>query len=350
MAGESNSGDLRFLRRTLIVLGLVILALFFWQILDVLLLAFGAVLVAILLRAFADLIAGHTPLSDKWALAAAMTLVAIAVLGAAALFGAEVRAQISALGEALPHAWESFQQRVGGEGWGQGLLERIFGESGGTSLVSRLGGVAMTVLGAAADFLLVVFGGVYFALQPGLYKRGLAALAPRSLQGEARDTIEVCGSALRLWLLGQLISMTLVGCLTTAGLWLIGMPSALALGLLAGFAEFVPIVGPIMAAVPALLLAFSQGTTMVLWTLGVYLVVQQVESNMIMPLVERRMVSLPPALLLFAVVTTAILFGPLGVLFATPLTVVAFVLIKKLYVRETLGKDTSVPGEQESGT
>jgi predicted PurR-regulated permease PerM len=155
-----------------------------------------------------------------------------------------------------------------------------------------------------------------------------------------------CGGALRLWLLGQLASMVIVGVLTGVGLWLVGLPSPFVLGLLAGLAEFVPIIGPILAAIPGLVLALSYGTEMVVWVLAVYVIVQQIESYVILPVVQRKAVSLPPALTLFAVVAMGVLFGPLGLLFATPLTVVAFVLVKKLYLVDALHERTEIPGER----
>jgi predicted PurR-regulated permease PerM len=139
--------------------------------------------------------------------------------------------------------------------------------------------------------------------------------------------------------------MMLVFVLTGLGLWAIGLPAALALALLAGLAEFVPLIGPVVAAIPALLIALAEGWQTALWTLLLYLAIQQVESNLIMPLVQHRVVSLPPAVALFAVVAFGLLFGSLGVLFATPLAVVIFVAVKKLWVRETLGEPTELPGE-----
>ncbi|WP_272910997.1 AI-2E family transporter [Falsiroseomonas oryziterrae] len=158
------------------------------------------------------------------------------------------------------------------------------------------------------------------------------------------------GAALRLWLGAQLVSMAIVGTLAGLGCWALGLPSPLALGLFAGLANFVPLIGAVAGAVPPVLLALAEGGTTFLWTAALFLAIQQVESNMIMPLVERRMVSLPPALLLFAVVAVGVVFGLPGILLAAPITVVAFVLVKKLYVRETLGRATEVPGEAEATT
>jgi predicted PurR-regulated permease PerM len=134
--------------------------------------------------------------------------------------------------------------------------------------------------------------------------------------------------------------------LTGGALWLIGLPSPLALGLIAAIGEFVPFLGPILAALPALIIAGSQSTEIFLWTLAAFVVIQQIESNLIAPIVQRETVSLPPALSLLSVLAFGVVFGPLGLILAVPLTVVAYVLVKKLYVRETLGEETRVPGEE----
>ncbi len=286
-------------------------------------------------------------MSNSWALATA-TLALLAGIGVAVwLFGAEVRAQVAELVERLPQAWRSFEERVGITDFGQRLVSRA--EDVAPAAGSVLSGVASVVtsfVGGLADLLLVVFGGLYLAAQPALYRDGvLLLLPPGGSRERVAGTLDASGTALRRWLLGQLIAMLLVFVLTGLGLWAIGVPAALALALLAGLAEFVPLVGPVVAAIPALLIALVEGWQTALWTLLLYLAVQQVESNLIMPLVQHRVVSLPPAATLFAVVAFGLLFGSLGVLFATPLAVVIFVAVKKLWVRETLGERAHLPGE-----
>jgi predicted PurR-regulated permease PerM len=139
--------------------------------------------------------------------------------------------------------------------------------------------------------------------------------------------------------------MVLVGLMIATGAFLIGIPSPLALGLIFGLMEFVPVVGPIAGAVPVLLVALGQGWEMALWALGLVLVVQQVESNLIMPLVSGRAVQLPPAVGLFAVVAMGIVFGPLGLVLGYPLAVVCDVAVRRLYVRETLGESVDITAE-----
>jgi predicted PurR-regulated permease PerM len=213
-------------------------------------------------------------------------------------------------------------------------------------MFSQVGGILMTIFGGIAHTLLVIAGGIYLAAQPDLYRKGLLKLVPKPSRGLAGDALDASGKALKLWLLGTFVSMALVGSLTAFGLWLIGVPSWLALGLLAGLFEFIPIIGPIAAAIPGVLLALTVGIDTFLWALALYILIQQMEGNVIQPLVQRYAVDLPPALLLFSVVAGGFLFGIIGIIFAAPLTVVAYVMVKRLYVREALDTETSLPHEK----
>jgi len=142
------------------------------------------------------------------------------------------------------------------------------------------------------------------------------------------------------------IAMLMVGVLIGGGALLIGIPSPFALGLIFGLAEFVPVVGPVARAVPVLLVAVGQGWEMTFWALGLAVIVQQVESNLIMPLASGHAVQLPPAVGLFAVVAMGVLFGPLGLVLGYPLAVVVDVAVRRLYVRETLGESVEIAGEK----
>ncbi len=203
--------------------------------------------------------------------------------------------------------------------------------------MSRIGGALGTFVSAVANLFLVLFAGLYIAAQPRLYHDGFLKLVPPQERDRIGATLVRCGRALRNWLLGQAIAMVMVGVLTWAGLALLGVPSALALGLFAGLAEFVPILGPIAAAIPALIIALSQDTKVALWVLALFVVIQQIEGNLLQPIIQRKMVALPPAITLFAVLAFAILFGVMGALLAAPLAVVTLVVVQDLYV-ETIEK------------
>jgi predicted PurR-regulated permease PerM len=343
---QPGSQDLHaFAARVLIVLGLVALALFLWRVADVLLLIFGASLVAILLRTIADPLMRWMP--ERVALGVAVLAILLVIGGTALLFGTEIRSQLSELMNRLPGGWKSVEALIAANEIGAMLLDALRKAGPDFSAiavqVTQAGAIAA---GAVVQLLIVAFGGLYLAGSPDIYRNGLLKLFPEGGRERVAGVIDASARALRLWLLGQLITMIIVGLLTGLGLWLIGVPAPLALGLLAGLFEFIPYIGPILAAIPGILIALTVGFDIALLALLVYVVVQQVESNAVVPLVARQVLALPPALAVFSVIALGLVFGPLGFVFAAPLTVLLVVAIGKLYVRETLGASTSIPGEK----
>lgn len=348
MAEKQDRPDHRlFIERLLITLLIGALALLLWELRHVLILVFAAVLVSVIFRILANPIEKRLHLPDGVALAAAVIIVLALFAAAMWLFGAEVVAQSSALGEAIPNAWAVVQERLDAMGLGEPVRQWVQGLGSGDGVLSSLGGLAMTFSSGLADTLLVLFGGIYLAAQPDLYRTGIIKLIPERGRSLAASALDDSWKALRLWLLGRLVSMTVVGILTGVGLSIIGIPAALTLGILSGILEFVPFIGPIISAIPAVLLALAVDPSAALWTIALYLVVQQIEGNLLEPLVQQRAVSLPPALLLFSIVIGGLLFGIPGILVAAPLLVVTFVMVKRLYVRETLHTDTPMPGEED---
>ena len=216
---------------------------------------------------------------------------------------------------------------------------------GGGSL-SGFGRTLLSIGSGLADLLVVIFAGIYLATQPNFYRMGAIKLVPPARRKIAAEAMLESERALRLWLKGQAIAMVVVGLLTGFGLWILGMPSALTLGLLAGVLEFIPFAGPIIAAVPAILLALAVSPELALWVTLLYVAVQQFEGNLLTPLVQQYAVDLPGAVLLFSLIGFGTLFGTLGVILAAPLAVVTMVLVKRLYVIETLDTPTPIPGEK----
>ncbi len=339
-------GDRPFIRRVLIVIALVAVAFLLWQLRTVVIMLFGAVVVATVFRALADVIKKWARLPDGVAVALSIILILGSLAGIVFVFGGQISDQVASLSKALPDAWRSLQARVENMGFGDPLGALVDGgkPDGGAGGIGRF---VMSVGGGIADTLVVVFGGIFLAAQPNFYRIGAIKLVPqakRALVGEAMIDSE---RALRLWLRGQLFAMVLVGLLTGLGLWLIGVPSALALGLLAGLLEFIPFAGPVLAAIPGVLLALVVSPELALWTVALYIGVQQIEGNLLQPLVQQYAVDLPPVVLLFSLLAFGMLFGVIGIIFAAPLTVVSYVLVKRLYVQEALGTKTPIPGEDK---
>jgi predicted PurR-regulated permease PerM len=333
--------DWVFVRRVLIVFAIGALALALWALSDILLMMFGAVLVAVLLRTLAAPIVARTGISVPWALFLVVTLILAAFAALILPFGARLAEQTEYLFQQLPMAFHSVAQELD--------LGSVADDLKG----SAIGGLALqafswgtTVFGAAAAFVLILVGGIYFAAAPRDYRSGAIELFPDRWRTMIAATIDDSGFALTRWLRAQFIAMAIVGTLTGLGMWLVGVPSSLALGLIAGLTEFVPIIGPIVGAVPAVLLASSQSWDLALWALGVAVLVQQIENNVIMPFVVGRVVELPAAIGLFSTVAMGVLFGPMGLLLGYPLAIVADVAVRRLYVREALGKPVDIPAER----
>ena len=336
--------DLSFLRKAAIAAALTGLAFMVIKLADVLMMAFGAVLVAVLLHAVAEPIARRTRVNRPVALVLAV-LIVLGLLGVSLwLFGSQAALQAAALIELIPQAWAGFQARLSANPLGLYLLQhlRSLGETDGllVSFGSRL--VSGASAGLAAT-VIVFFAGLYLAFHPQTYVGGLLRLAPAAARPRTAEVLTACGEALDRWLVGQLISMVLVGTTTGVGLWLAGVPAPLALGVLAGLGQFIPVVGPGAAMVPGLLIALAQGPETLAWAAVVYVGAMQFEANVVTPLLLRQMVQLPMALTLFAVLAMGVLLGPLGVLFATPLAVVAYVVVRMIYVEGVLGDRLDAP-------
>lgn len=347
MAAKDKVRDERlFIRRVLIVLGLAALFFVLWQLRMLLLMLFGAVVIATIFRAVADTICRYTRLPGSVSTGLGILLVLGLVVTLVTLFGAQIGQQVAILRETLPAAWRELEARVGDIGLAEQLdrLVATITTPGGGSLTG-FGRTLLSIGGGLADLVVVIFAGVYLATQPNFYRVGVIKLVPPARRKIAAEAMLECERALRLWLMGQGIAMVLVGLLTGIGLWALGMPSALLLGLIAGLLEFIPFAGPILAAIPAVLLALAVSPEMALWVVLLYVAVQQLEGAVLQPIIQQYAVDLPGAVLLFSLIGFGTLFGTLGVILAAPLAVVTLVLVKRLYVIETLNTETPIPGE-----
>lgn len=323
----------------------VVAGLLVWRLADVLLLAFGAILVAVLLHALSEPLTKHLRAPRLVALTLAVAGLVAAIGGTVWLFGQQITLQISTLGELLPRAWEAVQAPLATSPIGAYVLDDLQRLRHADGLVVQTASrLVRDSLSAAAATVIVLFSGLYLAFHPSTYVRGLLRLVPLGGRERAAEVLEACGDALNRWLLGALASMLLVGGSVGLGLWWAGVPSPLALGVLAGLAQFVPVVGPMAATVPALIVAAAQGPQTLAWTAAIYLGASQFEANVVTPLMLRQMVELPMGLTLFAVLAMGVLLGPLGALFATPLAVVAYVIVRRVYVEDVLGDRGPAPG------
>ncbi|HEU4810384.1 MAG TPA: AI-2E family transporter [Sphingomicrobium sp.] len=341
--------DSEFVRRALIVLGLVALAFLAWQLRTVIVLLFGAVVVATIIRAIADPCTNRLRMPEPAAVLIAVLVIVALVGGVAWLLGNQIAAQTETLADTLPTALATVDGWLATVGLAhpiQSWLAELHQHGG--ALVSRFSSWLSNASAGLANLLIVFFGGIFLAAEPRFYKTGVIKLVPPHRRPLVADAMRDSENALRLWLRGQLAAMVVIGVLTGTGLWMLGIQSWLVLGILAGFFEFIPFAGPILSAIPAVLIALVQSPELALWTALMYVFVQHFEAYLVQPLIQQYAVEVPAVVLLFALLAFALLFGIIGVVFAAPLTVVTYVLVKRLYVREALDTPTPIPGEDKS--
>ncbi len=382
--GGLSARQVPFARRVVIVVVIAIailaVALFLWNAIDVLLLAFAAILIGAVLRGMAQWLAPKARLPVGGALA----VVILAFVGFFILLGVliapHVATQFEKLADQLPQSIESAQERLRQYQWGR----KILGNGDSASVAQQAGNapgnqsadapenqarpgeavVAQAIqattrpatLGSVARYarqfaegvftlVLVLIVGIYLAAQPGLYVDGFLKLFPQAERPRLRDVMHRVGRTLRLWVMGQLVPMAAIGIFIGGGLKLIGVPLWLPLGILAALLNFIPNFGPIIAAAPAVLIALADSPGKAIWVVALCVAAQNLEGYLITPLVQRRAVEMPPALTILSQILMGVLLGPLGVILAAPLTAAAIVVIKMLYVEDTLGTPVETSGE-----
>jgi predicted PurR-regulated permease PerM len=330
-----------FFRRALVVLLISVIAYVLWRLADLAVLTFGAVLFSIGLNAAAASLMRRTGASHTLSLAI-VVLIGLAVVGLGmTLFGSVLKDQIDNLIKEVPQGLRIVVERIQSNPYGLHALEQAksFDIAGSTGwIASTLALIARAALQTFAYAFLVFFLALYLAAQPDRYRRMCLRLLPPRRQAALSRVFDATGEILRRWLIGQLLVMTIIGVLSGFGLWLLGIQSAIVLGLVGGFLCFIPYVGAVVAAVPATLVALTQGPTYALSVLAMYACVHFIEGNFITPFVQAEATSLPPVLSLLSIVAFGVLFGPASVVIAAPLTLFLMVVVELIYVEETLGQ------------
>jgi predicted PurR-regulated permease PerM len=353
-AGGQHGNHRDFMHRVALVnaitLAFILVLATLWFAADALLLVFACILFAILLFELATVVQERFSMKRKFALPLVVFLI-LAVIGLGGwLMAPQIAEQADKLTDAVPKALADLRQTLGNYDLARRLLGSVPSDAQLQGYLAKLAPNAglffSGVLGAIGNVLIITCVGIYFAAQPMLYIDGIVTLVPQDKRPRARAILREVGRTLAKWLVGKSISMLVVGTLTAAGLAALGVPLALILGIIAGLLDFIPYLGPLMAGVPAVLIAFSDSPQLALYTIGLFAVIQLIEGYLLQPMIEKRSVSLPPAMTIVMQVLFGALFGLAGVALATPLTAVLAVFITMLYVQDMLGDPVKTPSQQ----
>lgn len=320
---------------------MLIILLFVYSTFKVLLLVLAGSLIAIFFRALSSKIQHKT----KWkeGICIAISIISTLLILAALfwLIGAKVQQQMVELIETLPKTIDKAKDWLEGSSAGEKFLDEVFSEKSIDKAQDFLQSFFQSTFGVLGDLYVVLFIGIFFTISPQTYTNGIVRIIPVRGQQKAQQVLDELGEQLRKWLKGKLLSMLVIFILTAIGLAIIGIPLWLVLALLAGLISFIPNFGPLLALIPAVLVALLESPQTALMVAGLYILIQFIESNFITTAIQKKLINMPPALILIAQLFMGALVGGWGLVLATPVILIIIVLVQELYI-----KNRSNPSEQ----
>lgn len=339
---QRNFSNKTFTYRILIIIGIVVIAalflLSFGYFSYVLLLVFAGVLLAVFLRGLAELLSSHTPFSIDWSLVVVAILLLEVITILVLWLGPVIADSFQKFAQAIPQIVNHLQEFLEGHPTFEQVLRHFLQQEQPLprDIFARIAGIFSTVAGLIIGIVVVLFNGIYLSIDPEVYINGIVRLLPHDERERARAVFSELEYVLRWWMLGRISSMIVIGILTWVGLIILGIPSAAALAFFAMLVTFIPNLGPVLSAVPAVLIAWLQGPMMAVYVIVLYTVVQFIETYLVTPFIQRKAIRLPQALILTVQLAMGFAFGILGLLLATPLALVVLVLVQMLYVEDIL--------------
>ncbi len=312
---------------------LVLLTILF----NVLLLVLAGILMAIFFHGCASLLHKYLHLPKNWSVFASVLLNTLLLVGFIWFVGARLESQISTLTDKLPDSISSAKNLVKQYPAGDKLINYLnaSGDSGKTLAAVKT--FFSSSFGILSDLYIIILIGLFFTASPLTYKRGVIALLPPSAKNTGINILDKLHKVLKNWIKGMLFGFVFIAVLSALGLWAIGLPLILTLALIAGLGNFIPNFGPIISLIPALLLALTIDSTTAIWVVCLYLAIQIIQSAVTQPLIQKKMTSVPPALIIFGQVSMGLLAGFWGVLLATPIVAIIKTIVEELYVKNQKG-------------
>lgn len=301
---------------------------------SVLLLTLAGALFAIYFHGCAGFFKRVLHLSDGWSLALSIVINIVLIIAFFWFVGARLQQQVSSLTDTLPKTINNAKAYLQKSTVGSKALDYLHSSGNSEKTISIAKKFFSSSFGILSDVYIVLLLGMFFIASPFTYKKGLVHLLPPKAKEKGASVLDEMHNTLKNWIKGQLFGFMFIAVLTGLGLWAIGMPLILTLALIAGLLNFIPNFGPIIALIPAVLIGFMQGTTTAILILCLYTLIQVVQSAVTQPLIQKKMVSIPPALIIFGQVAMGLLGGFWGVLLATPVITIVMTLVNKLYVEK----------------
>jgi predicted PurR-regulated permease PerM len=300
---------------------------------NILLMVLAGSLIAVYFHGLGDMIQRKTRMARKYAMI-------ISVAGSLILFGTllwfmgtKISVQISELSNTLPHTVSTAKAKMAETPLGQKILQNFQGDDS-HKLMDTAQTFFSTSFGVLGDMYIILLLGVFFTASPSLYKNGMLLLVPKPKKELGRHILNRISLSLKGWLKGMMVSMLLIFVLITVGLMLFGVPVAMVLGLITGLLELVPNIGSLIAMIPGVLLALTIGTNTAIMVAIFYIVCQTIVANIVTPIIQKRIINMPPAITLVSQLVMGAVSGALGIILAVPLLAIIMILLDELYVKK----------------
>jgi predicted PurR-regulated permease PerM len=259
------------------------------------------------------------------------TIIIIVLL--AWFMGSKIQQQVNQLSANFPHIVNNVKTQLSKSDLGQKVLAAL--NSGDSSkLLSTAQGFFGATFGVLGELYIIMFLGIFFTANPSTYKDGILLLVPTTKKEMGRHIIDRISLSLKGWLKGMILSMIMAATLIGVGLSIVGIPLALILGIITGLLELVPNIGAIIAMTPGVLLGLTVSFNTAVIVSLIYIASQTIVSNIVTPLIQRKIIKLPPALTLMSQLIMATLSGALGIVLAVPLLAIIVILVDELYVKK----------------
>lgn len=341
-----------FVKKVLIFVAIAIsislLVLFLGYAVHILLLVFVGILFGTILRSLSDLITNTTGIPGGVSLAIVVLFIVCLAGGSGYLLAPHVFDQAENLYNSAPEHWNNIKKQIWQYSWGREIalenpdpkdLLSNEGDDGEESepVTRNLLNFFSITANAAVSIIIVVVIGIYIAAEPEVYRRGLLRLFPHRERPLVSQILDETALVIQWWLVGQIVSMLILGTITTIGLYLIGMPYPLILGIFTALMTFIPNLGPVLAGIPTLLVAFTVSVEMAIYVAIFYVIIQSIEGYFITPMIHREMISVPPVLIISFQFLLYYLIGFIGVFVAMPLVACLMIIIQRVYVEKILG-------------
>jgi predicted PurR-regulated permease PerM len=318
---------------TVAIVALLVVAILITRVaFNVLLMVLAGILISVYFHGLGDMIQRRT----KWSRKICMTIsVGGSFLIIALLFwfmGTKIQGQIEVLSDTLPNTVNNVKAKLGESSIGRKVLE--YSNKNSDKMFMTAQRFFSTSFGVLGNIYIILFLSIFFTAQPSLYKDGIIKLMPRNKRDLAKCVIDRVSLALKGWLKGMMLSMVLIFIMIGTGLTIMGIPVALVLALIVGILKLIPNFGSLAAMIPGVLLALTISVNTAIATALLYMISQTIVSNIVTPLIQKRMINTPPALTIIAQVIMGSLCGALGVILAVPLLAILIILVDELYVKK----------------